>query len=136
VEALIHKLDEDGRWPIPDGELSLAFMNQEQHCQLHADFLDDPTPTDVITFEGDAEAELAGEVCVSIDTAWQYAQQHQIDFSAELSLYVVHGYLHLAGYDDLNEQDRAEMKEQEALCMDLLAKTGKIPVFKYTPADV
>jgi len=136
VEALVHQLDLDGRWPIPDGELSLAFLPQDQHCQLHEDFLDDPTPTDVITFEGDPDEQLAGEICVSVDTAWEYAHEHGLNFSEELSLYLVHGYLHLAGFDDLNEADRAIMKQQEALCMEMLKKAGKVPHFKYNPTNV
>src|SRR5262245_48898268 len=46
----------------PPGELSLVFLTDPALAQLHADFLDDPTTTDVITFEGDSAAGLAGEV--------------------------------------------------------------------------
>ncbi|MDI1248541.1 MAG: rRNA maturation RNAse YbeY, partial [Lacunisphaera sp.] len=57
---------------LPPGELSLVFLTDPALAQIHADFMADPTATDVITFEGDAAAGLAGEICVSADTAARY----------------------------------------------------------------
>ncbi|MBP7481826.1 MAG: rRNA maturation RNase YbeY [Lacunisphaera sp.] len=126
----------------PAGELSLVFLTDAALAQIHADFMDDPTATDVITFEGDPLAGLAGEICVSVDTAAQYAGAHressrgrapgaslQERFSAELTLYVVHGWLHLAGYDDLQPAKKRRMRAAEARAMTLLRHTGAIPVF-------
>src|SRR6188474_2223675 len=56
----------------PAGELSLVFLTDPALAKIHADFMDDPTATDVITFEGEPLAGLAGEVCVSADTAAKY----------------------------------------------------------------
>lgn len=114
---------------IPDGELSLVFLTDAALAQLHADFLDDPTTTDVITFEGDAALGTAGEICVSADTAAAYARQHRRDFSAELTLYLVHGWLHLAGFDDLVPAKKRAMRRAEARAMTLLAKAGVTPRF-------
>ena len=97
----------------PAGELSLVFLTDPALAQIHADFMDDPTATDVITFEGDALAGLAGEVCVSADTAARYVGSalgptSQKTFARELTLYVVHGWLHLAGYDHGCEMEARE----------------------------
>ena len=54
------------------GELSLVFLTDPELSRLHADFLADPTPTDVITFEGDSTHGTAGEICVSVDAAWRH----------------------------------------------------------------
>ncbi|MCZ6673788.1 MAG: rRNA maturation RNase YbeY [Verrucomicrobia bacterium] len=135
VDDLFLFLDEAASHSIPTGDLSLAFLDQEAHCQLHADFLDDPTPTDVITFPGDPKEDLAGEICVSIDTAYSYAKTHTSDFSKELTLYLVHGWLHLAGFDDLNEKDRQVMKKQEQVYMSTVETNGKVPLFKYLPNE-
>ena len=62
VTSAFEFLDEHAPYSIPAGELSLAFLQEEQHNQLHADFLDDPSSTDVITFPGDPEEEMAGEI--------------------------------------------------------------------------
>jgi len=68
VASVIHTLDahaEKFRGGPPCGELSLVFLTDAALAKLHADFLDDPTPTDVITFEGAAALHTAGEICVS-----------------------------------------------------------------------
>ncbi|HEX7632373.1 MAG TPA: rRNA maturation RNAse YbeY [Lacunisphaera sp.] len=134
----------------PAGELSLVFLTDPALAKIHADFMDDPTATDVITFEGDATAGLAGEVCVSADTAWKYVEgprlcgpsgRHgrkrlagtrtlQEKFSAELTLYLVHGWLHLAGYDDLQPAKKRRMRAAEARAMKLLQKADAVPAFR------
>src|SRR3954466_2832198 len=88
----------------PPGELSLVFLTDAALAQLHADFLNDPSATDVITFEGPPsidptiETQVAGEICVSVDAALRHAgraaksSRAQNRFSEELTLYVVHGW--------------------------------------------
>jgi probable rRNA maturation factor len=119
----------------PPGELSLVFLTDPALAKIHADFMDDPTATDVITFEGDPLAGLAGEVCVSADTAARYvgsaqATTRQKKFATELTLYVVHGWLHLAGYDDLVPAKKRKMRAAEAKAMKLLAAAKAIPAFR------
>lgn len=111
------------------GELSLVFLTDAALARLHADFLDDPTTTDVITFEGDATLGTAGEICVSADTAAAYARHHRRDFSAELTLYVVHGWLHLAGHDDLEPAKKRAMRRAEARAMRIVNRAGAVPLF-------
>jgi probable rRNA maturation factor len=135
VESAFRFLDDHAPYSIPEGDLSLAFLEEKAHNQLHADFLNDPSPTDVITFTGDSEEGLAGEICVSIDTALNYSKEHNLDFSRELTLYLVHGWLHLAGFDDLKPTDREDMKKEEQVCMSLLETNGMIPMFKYSLND-
>ena len=118
----------------PEGELSLAFMTDAKLAKLHGDFLDDPTTTDVITFEGQPEFGVAGEVCVSADTAAAYAKEHRRDFSEELTLYIVHGWLHLAGYDDLVPAKKRKMRAAEARAMKLLHAAQAVPAFAFKKA--
>jgi probable rRNA maturation factor len=113
----------------PDGELSLAFMTDAKLAKLHGDFLDDPTTTDVITFEGEPAFGVAGEICVSVDTARAYSKTHDRDFPSELTLYIVHGWLHLAGYDDLQPAKKRKMRAAESRAMNLLHAADAIPVF-------
>ena len=94
----------------------------------------DPTITDVITFEGDPASGAAGEICVSVDAALRHigvdpASRRTVsaarlaDFSAELTLYLVHGWLHLAGYDDLQPAKKRIMRRAESRAMKLLRTT-------------
>jgi probable rRNA maturation factor len=127
----------------PAGELSLVFLTDAALAKIHGEFMADPTATDVITFEGDISAGLAGEICVSAVTAWRYVEGPapagprasrgaalQIKFSAELMLYVVHGWLHLAGYDDLQPAKKRRMRAAEARAMKLLRKERAVPEFR------
>jgi probable rRNA maturation factor len=119
TEALFRAIETSGAFPIQSGELSVVFVTDETIAQVHADFMDDATPTDVITFPANKDMESAGEIIVSVDHALSRAQELTEPFSRELSLYLLHGWLHLAGYDDRTPQDRAEMRlaEQRALAI-------------------
>jgi probable rRNA maturation factor len=91
--------------PGPDHVLSelpvveIAVVDDEAIAQVHAEFLDDPSETDAITFH-------YGEILVSCDTAARYAEEHGIDPQEELFRYMVHGLTHLHGYLDYEPQDR------------------------------
>ena len=115
---------------VPAGELSLVFLTDAALARLHSDFLDDPSTTDVITFEGDSAFGTAGEICVSADTAAAFAREHGREFSTELTLYLVHGWLHLAGYDDLQPQKKRAMRRAEARAMRVLQAARAVPRFR------
>lgn len=125
----IQKLDTWEQYSAPEGELSLVFASAEEMCQLHATFLDDPKLTDVITFDGEPLLDFAGEVFVSPDQAKIQAPQFDYDFSSELTLYVVHGWLHLAGLNDTDPGSLQEMKQAEQQAMALLGRELTSRVF-------
>jgi probable rRNA maturation factor len=130
VRHLVRPAPDPAVSPCPPGELSVVFLTDAALARLHGDFLADPTTTDVITFEGDPIAGVAGEICVSADTARAYARRHGRDFATELTLYVVHGWLHLAGYDDLRPERKRRMRAAEARALRLLAAAGALPAFR------
>ena len=94
--------------------INLAVVDDPTIHDLNRRFLDHDEPTDVLSFLLDEEAgQLEGDVIVSADTAARTAAQLQWPASDELLLYVVHGTLHLIGYDDLDPDSRGEMRERE-----------------------
>ena len=120
----------------PAGELSLVFLTDAALAKLHADFLDDPSITDVITFAGDPILGTAGEICISVEAALRHvgparpSRPSTLDaFSAELTLYLVHGWLHLAGYDDLVPAKKRRMRRAEARALKLLRAHDGMPAF-------
>ncbi len=132
LEAAIAALDAAARrfrGGCPPGELSLAFLSDRALAAIHGDFLDDPTETDVITFEGESDLGQAGELCVSADAALRCTGGGSRRFSEELTLYVVHGWLHLAGYDDLKPRFKQVMRRAEARAMSLLRERRLLGAF-------
>ena len=118
------------------GELSLAFLSDAELASIHANFLADPTPTDVITFPGEAAEGLAGEICVSVERAEMEAVARDELFARELTLYLVHGWLHLVGFDDMEDADRLLMREAERESMGAIEKAGLIPDFRLAPKSL
>ena len=116
---------------LPPGYLSLAFLTDPALAALHAAFLNNPTSTDVITFAGDPAFGTAGEICVSVDTAATYAARFGHDFARELLLYVIHGWLHLVGYDDLAPAKKRRMRTAESRALGVLADAP--PLFSLRP---
>lgn len=96
------------------GELSVVFVGDARLAQLHADWLDDPTLTDVITFDlrGDGDGP-AGEIYISVERAHAQAARRGVDPLRELLVYVAHGVLHLSGFDDHDPRERRRMRAAE-----------------------
>ena len=117
------------RGGCPAGELSVAFLTDDALAELHQRFMGDPSATDVITFAGDAAHGTAGEICVSADAARRSAGPGAGRLSRELTLYLVHGWLHLAGYDDRDPAARRSIRGAEARAMRLLSRSAAVPRF-------
>ena len=119
TRALFEAIERSEKFPIEPGDLSVVFVSDEQISEIHAKFLDIETPTDVITFQADTQMQSAGEIIVSVDHALSRAKELNVSFSRELCLYLLHGWLHLSGYNDQSESERVKMRaaEQEALAI-------------------
>jgi probable rRNA maturation factor len=113
----------------PSGELSLAFLPAADLARLHGSFLGDSSATDVITFPGAPLTGQAGEICVSAEAAAASAARRGGRFAEELTLYVVHGWLHLAGHDDRTSAGKRRMRAAERRAMALLRAGRLIPRF-------
>ena len=105
------------------GDLSLSLVDDREMGRIHAAFSKDPSPTDVLAFplagpEGDG---FVAEIVVSLDTARREAKAHGVEPSAELMMYVVHGALHLTGWDD---HALADAKRMHARALAILAGLG------------
>jgi len=109
--------------------LSLAFLTPADLARLHVTFLGDPSVTDVITFNGTPDSSQAGEICVAAGAAAAFAARRGRGFAEELTLYLVHGWLHLAGHDDRTPAQKRRMRAAEARAMALLQAHRLIPRF-------
>lgn len=99
-------------------EVSCYFVTPKVICQLHDEYFQDPSLTDCISFPMDDTEQIPGlrilgEVFVCPQTAIEYAAKHEEDPYTECTLYIIHGLLHLLGFDDLNTKDKAQMRKAE-----------------------
>jgi len=105
----------------PGLDLSVVFVDDAEIAALHGRWFDDPTPTDVISFDlGQDEPGPAGELYVSVERARAEARARGLPLERELALYLVHGALHLCGYDDRERRERARMRAAEAAVLERL----------------
>jgi len=88
----------------PHEEVEVAIVSDRVIARVHLDFMGLPDPTDVITFEH-------GELVISADTAERCAGMYGHAVEVELALYIVHGLLHLNGFDDATPPEAARMRK-------------------------
>ncbi|MBI3823861.1 MAG: rRNA maturation RNase YbeY [Planctomycetes bacterium] len=100
---------------IKDYEISLAFVDNSTIHRLNKQYLDHDEPTDVLSFPYSAAnaKKLEGELVIGVEVAKDAAAERGHDVQAELALYVIHGLLHLCGYDDKSASAEKEMRERE-----------------------
>ncbi len=111
VEAVLDH--EDRR----DLAVSLLLTGDEEIAELHGRFLDDPTETDVMSFETDGTADIV----VNVARARREAKARGTTIRAEVALYIAHGLLHCCGHDDHEPDERAAMRVAESA---VLAQLG------------
>ncbi|HUT10879.1 MAG TPA: rRNA maturation RNase YbeY [Thermoguttaceae bacterium] len=99
---------------ISNAEISLALVDDATIARLHEKYLGLDEPTDVLSFVLErSDDRLEGEVIVSAETAALTSTWYGWEAKDELLLYVIHGTLHLVGYDDTTPEKKAEMRRQE-----------------------
>lgn len=121
--------------------LTFHLVTKKKIGSLHARFFNDPSVTDCITFPLESapgeENTLQGEIFICPWQAKEYVEKKAFDVYEELTLYAVHGLLHLLGFDDLTPVERQQMKRQEKRLMSYLKKNNQLvsPPRKFrTPA--
>lgn len=105
-----------------DAEISVWLASDEDIRELHRDYFGLDTPTNVISFAqrdgefADVEPEMLGDVVVSYETARRDALEAGTDPEDEVAFLLIHGILHLVGYDHEGDRkaDAPEMEEKEA----------------------
>jgi probable rRNA maturation factor len=110
-EAVRRVLSDHGK---KKGSVSLAVVDDATIHEVNRRFLNHDEPTDVVTFVlEEGEGNIDGEIVLGADVAARVAAELHVAPADELLLYVIHGALHLVGYDDLSSEPRAEMRRQE-----------------------
>ncbi len=89
------------------GEIDVLLISDRRMAALHRQFMNITGPTDVITFQH-------GEIFISVETAKRNARRFRSSIENEMKLYLVHGLLHLGGFDDKTAADARKMEKAQA----------------------
>lgn len=95
------------------GEINYIFTNDTYLLDVNKKYLNHDYFTDIITFDNCEGNILNGDIFISIDTVKTNAIQYNVSFDDELKRVIVHGVLHLIGYDDKNEDSQNAMRSKE-----------------------
>ncbi|TYR75478.1 rRNA maturation RNase YbeY [Rossellomorea vietnamensis] len=105
----------------PASELTLSFVTNERIKEINKEYRDKDQATDVISFAmeelgedetkiiGDGIPRILGDIIISVEKAKEQAEEYGHSFSRELGFLALHGFLHLLGYDHMNEEDEKRM---------------------------
>ena len=100
--------------------LNYIFCNDEYLHKMNLDYLEHDTYTDIITFDNsEKENTIESDVFISIDRVKENSQLQQSIFEDELSRVLVHGLLHLMGWNDKTNALKLEMRKKEDACLSL-----------------
>lgn len=110
------------RHSVPAASVHVALVDDREIRQLNRQFLDHDYATDVLSFCYEAAPELDGELIIGAERALRVATEKGTHALDELIWYVVHGTLHLLGYDDATDELRAAMREEERRAMQFLGR--------------
>ena len=103
------------------GELYYYFCSDEKLLEINRERLGHDFYTDIVTFPlTDCETVLSSEFCISIDRIKENAVTFGRSYESELHRVIIHGVLHLIGFDDLTDEEEKEMRNQEEKALELL----------------
>lgn len=120
---------------IEDAEVSVSFVTNEKIREINREYREKDQPTDVISFameepgEGEVliqdsgEPRVLGDIIISLDRTREQAADYGHSFERELGFLAVHGFLHLVGYDHMNEPDEKEMFAKQDVILSSLGIT-------------
>ncbi len=104
------------------GNINIIFCSDNYILDINMRYLQHDYFTDIITFDYCEKKVLNGDLFISIDSVKDNAEFYGVDFYEELNRVMVHGILHLIGYDDHTDADIATMRSKENYYLDIRRK--------------
>lgn len=102
------------------GSVSIIFCSDEYILKKNRDFLKHDYYTDIITFDYCENRNISGDLLISLHTVLSNSKQYETDFLEELHRVIIHGILHLIGFDDKTPETRSIIREEENKSLALL----------------
>lgn len=102
------------------GDLNFIFTTDENLLNINRKYLNHDYYTDVITFNYNYENYISGDIFISIERVRENSKKFSNSFIEELLTVIIHGVLHLIGFDDHSENEQKEMRTQEKISLELI----------------
>lgn len=95
------------------GDISIIFCSDPYILEVNLKYLQHDYFTDIITFDYCEGNRLSGDLFISVDSVRENAEYYSVEFEDELNRVIVHGILHLMGYDDHSDEEKIIMRKKE-----------------------
>lgn len=118
LERVIGRMAEDASQKV--GWVNAIVMTSDEHKELNNKYLGHDYATDVLTFPFDEGDNVCGEIYLDSTVVMENATRFEVSLEEEYERMIIHGVLHLLGYDDATDKERAEMKALEDKYLKLL----------------
>ena len=102
-------------------DIAFVFCDDNYLLKINKEFLDHDTYTDIITFDYSVGNEIISEVYISVDRVKENAKKYKQSFENEIHRIMIHGVLHLCGYNDKLVEDKQIMQEKENHYLSLIS---------------
>ena len=93
--------------------VNYIFCSDEHLREINIQYLNHKTYTDIVTFNYGSNDQIEGDIFISIDRVRENAEKFKTDFQTELHRVIIHGILHLIGYNDKTKSEKLLMREKE-----------------------
>ena len=104
------------------GQVAIVFCSDNYILDINQRYLQHDYFTDIITFDYCENNLISGDLFISVDSVKENSLFYGVDFETELNRVIVHGILHLNGYDDHSEEDIKVMREKENYYLEMRSK--------------
>ena len=102
------------------GEICIIFCNDEYLKKINVKHLKHDYYTDIITFDYSKDNKISGDLFISIDRVKENAKTNNVEFMNELCRVIIHGVLHLCGFNDKTTEEKKEIRQKENFFLSLL----------------
>lgn len=115
-------LNQSGLWVV-----TVALVGDDDLRALHAQFMDDDSVTDVMTFPAGEPGQGGGDIVISVERAADQGPEHGLTTQQEVRFLFVHGLLHLCGWDDRSPEERERMLARQRALLRGFDEGGTMP---------
>jgi probable rRNA maturation factor len=95
------------------GNVNVIFVDNRKILEINNTYLKHNYYTDIITFDYSANNIVAGDLYINVDSVKENSLEYKVEFSIEIYRVIVHGLLHLLGYNDFTPEEKVVMREKE-----------------------